>query len=86
MSVRPCKDEPGWRTIDYYPLGRKGKRIRRQIQGREAEAREIEAALRRQTVSRVGARSKIVDVVSEFLDYYKNNYPATTYRDCRYAM
>ena len=83
MSVRlhPTKG-PSWWIIDFYPQGRKGKRVRQIFQGTKGEALAIEQDLRRAPGEVVNAVSPTVkDVVAPWLEYYHNEVSATTYKD-----
>lgn len=85
MSIRKIGDHR-WQ-IDYYPLGRKGKRRRLIYEGSESEAREYEGQLRRQNIHgmAVGPNPKIKDVLPEYLDWLKLHRSASTYRGFNFA-
>ncbi|WP_457571501.1 tyrosine-type recombinase/integrase [Desulfovulcanus sp.] len=82
MSVRPHPKRPGVWIIDYYPQGRKGKRIRKHFRGTEVEAREIEQILRRTHVlhGRL-ANPTIQEVLPDYLDWLKIHRAESTYKD-----
>ena len=85
MSVRYLgKAEKGkskW-VIDYYPLGRKGKRVRTIFVGTEPDALTMEMELRRQHApSRTEVNPKIIDVWPEYMDWVKIHQSPKTYED-----
>lgn len=80
MSVRKITDKK-WQ-VDYYPQGRKGKRVRVAFQGSEAEARSLELELRRQNTSLISViNPKIMDVIPEFLEWAKVHRAQRTWED-----
>jgi len=81
MSVRPHKTKPGVWIIDYYPLGRKGKRLREQFPGSEGAARAYEAEMRKAHMPDMPINPKVIDVYPDWLGEYRSNISANTYRD-----
>lgn len=81
MAVRKLAD--GKYQIDYYPEGRKGKRIVRIFYGTEAEAYYEERSLRRQHGPPVAilVNPTIAQIATEFLEWVKANRAARTYAD-----
>lgn len=83
MSVRPHpKKGPGYWIIDYYPAGRKGKRVRFVYEGTEGKALAMEQDVRRNP----GELSDVVvplvkDLIPGWLDFYKNEVAPRTYDD-----
>lgn len=86
MSIRPANKEKTKWEIDYYPMGRKGKRIRETFQGNEADAREYEIQQRRGNVSIISVNPKIMDMLPEWFAFYQNNRLPNTYRDAKNCM
>lgn len=88
MSVRPHKNHPGKWIIDYYPQGRKGKRVQTVVTGSESDARALELQLRRDgfTAPSNKVNPKIVDVLPEFLNWYKLHRKPRSYKDMVYAL
>lgn len=89
MSVRPNKDRNGniiprsW-VIDYYPQGRKGKRVQQVVSGlNEAEAWELHVQIRRQYRGTAPINGKVADAMPGWLAAGRNNYQPSTYRDIR---
>jgi integrase/recombinase XerD len=87
MSVRPNKDRKGnivprsW-IIDYYPQGRKGKRVQQVVHDTtEGEAIELEMQIRRQYGGTVPINGKVADAMPGWLSASRNNYQPSTYRD-----
>lgn len=81
MSVRqhPTKGE-GWWIVDYYPAGRKGKRIRISFEGPEGEALLLEQELRRSPGEIVNSVSPLIkDLIAPWLEYYANEVAPKTY-------
>ncbi|NDY41275.1 tyrosine-type recombinase/integrase [Dissulfurirhabdus thermomarina] len=87
MSVRPhpTKGE-GWWVIDYYPQGRRGKRVRVPFQGTEGEARALELELRRGPQLQNLVAPAIKDLVPEWLRHCENNLAPSTCRDIVSAL
>jgi integrase/recombinase XerD len=88
MAVRPYKRKgqivPRSWIIDYYPQGRNGKRVMQIMHDcTEAEAREVEAQIRRQHRPISGGRivHKLVEIVADFSAYYKTESAPATVRD-----
>lgn len=88
MSVRPhpTKGENWW-IIDYYPSGRKGKRVMFPFQGSEGLALATEQELRRAP----GEINNLVvplvkDLISPWLEFYENEVAKTTYDDAKVSM
>lgn len=65
MSIRPYKKKPGRWVIDYYPLGRKGKKVLKVFAGSEADAQALELELRRQYQIPLSVNPKTKDVLPE---------------------
>lgn len=86
MSVRKHPSKPNTWIIDYYPVGRKGKRERIQFVGNEAEARALELEIRRQHVNSTPLNPKIVDAIPDWLQEVENNYQLTTLRDAKNCL
>lgn len=88
MSVRPHKTIPGKYIIDYYPQGRKGKQVRVVFTGAEADARTLELQLRRNGSASLPNKvnPKIVDILPEFLEWYKLHRKPRSYRDMQEAL
>ena len=88
MSVRPHKKQPGKWIIDYYPQGRKGKQVKTVFTGSEADARTLELQLRRDGSSLLSGKvnPKIVDVLPQFLEWYKLHRKPRSYKDMQYAL
>ncbi|NJD36704.1 MAG: site-specific integrase [Geobacter sp.] len=79
MSIRPHPRHEGWYVVDYYPDGRKGKRIREPVKGME-HAIALENSLKNQK----HAPAKVVhpplqDIVDEYLLSAKQDLAAATY-------
>lgn len=92
MSVRPNKDRKGnivprsW-IIDYYPQGRKGKRVQQVVLDmNEAEAIELETQIRRQYGSAVPLHGKVADAIPGWLAAGRNNYQPSSYRDIQTSL
>lgn len=88
MAIRPhpTKGE-GWWIIDFYPDGRKGKRIRHRHEGTKASALQLELELRRQSKKIDDLIAPLVkDIVPEWLKSYKNTVSEGTYRDASDAL
>ncbi len=83
MSIRPLNPEKTKWQIDYYPAGRKGKRIRLQIPGTETEARKYELELRRARpeISGTIVNPKLASIVSEYLEWVKLHRSEATHKD-----
>jgi integrase len=80
MSIRPHGN--GKWIIDYYPLGRKGKRVRLTFNGTEAEAKIFETELRRQHAGLPNpVNPKIIDIIPEYLEWLKIHRAKKTYDD-----
>ncbi len=83
MSVRPHKTKSNTWVIDYYPEGRKGKRVQRQFRGSETEARTLEMNLRRAPGQGIKTRPKVIDLIPTWLEFCRNNLAPTTCRDIK---
>ncbi len=85
MSVRPHPKHPNRWIIDYYPSGRKGQRKRAVFAGCEADARAWELELRRATSTGLPnhVNPKIMDIIPEFLEWYKLHRAERTWRDMK---
>ncbi|MGB3225442.1 MAG: tyrosine-type recombinase/integrase, partial [Desulforhopalus sp.] len=88
MSVRPHpKKGEGWWIIDYYPAGRKGKRVMFPFQGKKGEALALEQELRRSPGEIGTVVSPLVkDLIPAWLDYYQNEVASSTYEDARVCL
>ncbi|UTG93164.1 tyrosine-type recombinase/integrase [Geobacter sulfurreducens] len=86
MSVREHPTKANIWIIDYYPQGRKGKRVRVHFVGNEAEARALELEIRRQHVNSIPINPKIVDAIPDWLQEMANNYQPTTLRDAKTCL
>ncbi|WP_163340047.1 tyrosine-type recombinase/integrase [Desulfopila sp. IMCC35008] len=88
MSVRPHpKKGEGWWIIDYYPDGRKGKRVRFPLKGTKGEALAMEQDLRRSPGQVKNETSPLIkDLISPWLEYYKNEVAPSTYADARNSL
>jgi len=83
MAIRPHKNDPEKWIIDYYPEGRKGARHRITVPGTEAEARAVEAELRRM---HIGGNKRAVNppinrVIPEYLDWHRLHRAKRTHDD-----
>lgn len=81
MSVRPYKNRPDQWVIDYYPLGRKGKRVQEVYIGGEGDAYLYEAEIRKTHVKAMPVNPKIIDMYPEWYAEYKANVAENTARD-----
>lgn len=82
MSIRPHTHKKGWWIIDYYPLGRKGKRVRFPFEGSQGQALALEQELRRRNSEVKNTVSVLIkDLVPEWLQYYQNEVRPRTYDD-----
>jgi len=83
MSVRPHpKKSEGWWVIDYYPAGRKGKRIMFTFEGTRGEALAMEQELRRSPGDISQLVSPLVrDLVAPWLEHYRSVASTGTYKD-----
>ncbi len=83
MSIRPLNTEKTKWQIDYYPTGRKGKRIRFTVFGTETDARKHEIDLRRARPEITGTivNPKLASVVSEYLEWVKLHRSEGTHKD-----
>ena len=87
MSIRPHqkqKDDPRYKStwvVDYYPRGRKGKRIRQNFVGTEGEAIAYELKLRRSGPKRALIDSQVNSLIPLWLEFYKNNQAESTHAD-----
>lgn len=91
MSVRPLRDKkgaivPGTWVIDYYPLGRKGKRERRVYAGGKADAYELEAQLRRTHNLPSPINPKAIDVYPEYLHWLELHRSSSYKNDMKLAF
>lgn len=88
MSVRPHPAKgDGWWIVDYYPAGRKGKRVRFPYQGTKGEALALEQELRRAHGEVVNEVAPLVkDLVAPWLEYYQNEVAPRTYDDAISTM
>ncbi len=82
MSVRPHPKKPGTWIIDYYPHGRKGRRIRQEFAGAQSEAREIEQQLRRMTHAELAiGNPTVAKLLPSYLEWVSLHRAPKTYRD-----
>jgi len=88
MSVRPHPTIKNAWIIDYYPEGRKGKRVRRVVQGVDFEgAKRLEQTLRQQhrllseTLARSGRLPIIEEILPDYLSWLKIHRAESTYKD-----
>lgn len=86
MSVRKHPIKPNTWVIDYYPQGRRGKRVRVDFVGNEAEALALELEIRRQHVNATPINPKVVDAIPDWLQGVQNNYQPTTLRDAKNCL
>lgn len=93
MSVRPHPTIKNAWIIDYYPEGRKGKRIRRVVQGVDFEsAKRLEQTLRQQhrlvsgTLARGGRLPTIEEILPDYLSWLKIHRAESTYRDIQGSL
>lgn len=93
MSIHPIKNNKGEITpdcwmISWYPHGRKGKRERRRFYGTETEAREFERSARRigQHELENIVNPRIIELIEEWLESYKNDHSKTTVKDVNYCL
>ena len=86
MSIRP-HGKGKW-IVDYYPNGRKGKRVQTVFRGKERDARELELEGRRNNIATPGSitNPKIIDVLPEYLKWLKLHRAARTYEDVKYSL
>lgn len=79
MSVRPHPSREGWYYVDYYPDGRKGKRVREPVKG-YAEAVALERALSENKTSSVSTtHPRLEQIIDEYLLWVKENQRPATY-------
>lgn len=81
MSVRPHPTRAGAWIIDYYPAGRRGKRVRAVVTGTIGEALAVEQELRRGPDQVNLAVPLIKDLLPAWLAWYKNEVRERTYED-----
>ena len=82
MSVRQHLKKGGWWIIDYYPHGRKGKRVRFSFEGTEGEALALEQELRRNPGEIVNEVAPLLkDLIAPWLESYRNEVAASTFKD-----
>jgi len=87
MSIRPLNPEKTKWQIDYYPLGRKGKRERITFTGNEADATAYELELRRMHVTEgQGTNPKINDIIPEYLEWHKIHRAPKTHTDVKNSL
>jgi integrase/recombinase XerD len=85
MSVRKL-GENRW-EIDYYPLGRKGKRVRKVIIGSEGFARQYELELRRGSAGLPNPTNpSINDIIPDYLEWLRLHRKPLTYKDVRKCL
>lgn len=84
MSTRPHPTQAGKWVIDYYPQGRKGKRQRIVYIGAQGDAVAWETELRRTAHGLPNPiNPKIIDIIPEFLEWYKLHRAERTWRDTK---
>lgn len=82
MSIRVKNEERTKWEIDYYPSGRKGKRVQMIFRGTESEARAFEIESRRNNAGlRNPINPKISDILPEYLEWLKLHRAKATYED-----
>lgn len=83
MSVRPHPTKGnGWWIIDFYPSGRKGKRVRLPFKGTKGEALAIEQEHRRAPGTVVNKIAPLIkDLIAPWLEYYETEVRPQTYKD-----
>lgn len=83
MSIRPLNPEKTKWQIDYYPAGRKGKRIMFTIRANETEARKVELELRRARPENLATvvNPKIASMAGEYLEWVRVHRSEATYKD-----
>jgi integrase/recombinase XerD len=83
MSVRPHPSKgAGWWVIDYYPSGRKGKRVVVAYKGSKGAALALEQDLRRGPSELKNKVSPLIrDLVAPWLEYYKTVARPLTNKD-----
>ena len=90
MAVRPHPKRPNTWIIDYYPNGRKGKRIRRVLKDVDFEtAKDLERRLRQEHVFIKGAGGRlrtIEDILPDYLAWLRTHRAASTYRDVKNSL
>jgi site-specific recombinase XerD len=92
MSVTPHKDKktgeviPGAFRISCYPLGRKGKQVKKVIfETTLAKAKQIELSLRRQHVHAVPHDPKVNDIWADWVKHYARDHADGTVKDIEWA-
>ena len=89
MSVRPHPTKKNAWVIDYYPEGRKGKRVRKTLEDVDFEtAKQIERTLRLQhrlTVTSSG-RTTIEEALPDYLAWCALHRSARTRQDIEYSL
>ncbi len=83
MAIRPTNPGGTKWQIDYYPQGRKGKRVMFTIVGTESEARLYETELRkaRPEIQATIVNPKVSQVYGEYLDWIKLHRSEKTHKD-----
>lgn len=86
MSIR--QKSPGKWIIDYFPEGRNGPRVRRVVEGTEAQARDVEMQCRRMAAGKrvCGTNPTIQDALPDYLAWHKLHRAVTTHRDLLYCI
>lgn len=86
MSVKKLSDNKF--RIDYYPQGRKGKRVQETFYGTEAEAREYELICRRQYAGSAShiVNPKVVDIIPEYLEWANIHLAPKTVQDVKWSL
>ena len=93
MSIHPIKNRKGilqpdcW-LIVWYPHGRKGKKQQRRFYGTRIEAEEYERGVRRINRHELQhmVNPRLVELIDEWLDAYKNDHSHTTVRDVKNCL
>lgn len=84
MSIRKL-GEKKW-VIDYYPEGRKGKRVMTVFRGTESDARRFEAEMRKSTPGTMPINPKIIDVIPEYLAWAELHLAPKTVEDIKKSL
>ncbi len=88
MAVRPHKTIPNAWVIDYWPDGRKGKRVRETFVGNfeDANKRHTELCLDRPLVSKNNTNPKLEEVLPEYLKWLHLHRSAAYYKSMVWAL
>lgn len=90
MAVKPhptIKDENAWQ-LDYWPEGRKGKRIRETFFGTHDDAtrRHTELCLQHSTQSKKTATPRIEEILTEYMQWLQLHRSASYYKSMVWAL